>query len=167
MSRYSGGQDNQFWLMAWDGRADVVERMGRPPINLPYLLVGVVGGLQPDKLAEVFKGAADGLYARFLYAWPSAAPYRPLSDDMEGIDDGLVTVLDRLASLPPRTPARLRLTDQARATFEQLRKQVHSDAKLLDGREREWWAKVPTQVLRLAGTLAYLQWAVDGTPSRM
>src|SRR5262249_18436118 len=28
-----------------------------------------------------------------------------------------------------------------------------------DGREREWWVKAPAQVLRLAGTLAYLDWA--------
>ena len=28
-----------------------------------------------------------------------------------------------------------------------------------NGREREWWVKTPAHVLRLAGTLAYLDWA--------
>jgi hypothetical protein len=60
MSRYSGGQDNEFWLEAWNGSAYAVERMGRPPISVDYLLVGVVGGLQPDKLARSFKGDLDG-----------------------------------------------------------------------------------------------------------
>jgi hypothetical protein len=31
MSRYSGGQDNEFWLEAWNGDSYTVERMGRPP----------------------------------------------------------------------------------------------------------------------------------------
>ena len=34
----------------------------------------------------------------------------------------------------------------------------------LDGREREWWAKTQAHVLRLAGTLAYLDWALRGGP---
>src|SRR5262249_14950501 len=48
MTRYSGGQDNEFWLEAWNGSAYTVERMGRPPIALDHLLVGIVGGLQPS-----------------------------------------------------------------------------------------------------------------------
>jgi hypothetical protein len=67
MSRYSGGQDNEFWLEAWNGNAYNVERMGRPPISVDHLLVGVVGGLQPDKLARSFKGDLDGMYARVLF----------------------------------------------------------------------------------------------------
>ena len=34
----------------------------------------------------------------------------------------------------------------------------------LDGREREWAAKGATHVLRLSGTLAYLDWAMLGGP---
>jgi hypothetical protein len=45
MSRYSGGQDNEFWLEAWNGSPYTVERMGRPAITVDHLLVGVVGGL--------------------------------------------------------------------------------------------------------------------------
>jgi hypothetical protein len=60
MSRYSNGEDNAFWLTAWDGKMFVVERMGRPSIKIKSLLIGVVGGLQPDRLAEALKpgGAA-------------------------------------------------------------------------------------------------------------
>jgi Protein of unknown function (DUF3987) len=40
MSRYSGGQDNEFWLEAWNGNSYLVERIGRPPITVEHLLVG-------------------------------------------------------------------------------------------------------------------------------
>src|SRR5262249_16833648 len=64
MRRYSGGQDNEFWLEAWNGKNFVVERQGRPPVVLDYLLVGIAGGFQPDKLARAFAGDDDGIYAR-------------------------------------------------------------------------------------------------------
>src|SRR5262249_26110462 len=51
MSRYSGGQDNEFWLEAWNGGSCTVERMSRS-LCINHLLVGVVGGVQPDKLAR-------------------------------------------------------------------------------------------------------------------
>jgi hypothetical protein len=31
MSRYSGGQDNEFWLEAWNGGSYNVQRVSRPP----------------------------------------------------------------------------------------------------------------------------------------
>ena len=37
----------------------------------------------------------------------------------------------------------------------------------LDGREREWWVKTPAHVLRLAGTLAYLDWAREKAGTTM
>ena len=64
MNRYSNGSDREFWLEAWDGKSFVVERQNRPPITVPHLLVGVVGGFQPDKMCRSFEGDADGVYAR-------------------------------------------------------------------------------------------------------
>jgi hypothetical protein len=52
------------------------------------------------------------------------------------------------------------LDDAAKAAFEEFRREVHTGKAALDGREREWWSKGPGQVLRLAGTLAYLAWAM-------
>jgi hypothetical protein len=46
--------------------------------------------------------------------------------------------------------------------FEEFRQQAHSEKAALVGREREWWSKAQTHVLRLAGTLAYLDWAMVG-----
>ena len=40
MGRYSNGSDREFWLEAWNGKSFVVERLGRPAVNLDNLLIG-------------------------------------------------------------------------------------------------------------------------------
>jgi Protein of unknown function (DUF3987) len=70
MSRYSNGSDREFWLEAWNGKHFIVERMGRPPVAIDHLLIGITGGLQPDKLVRSFQGDDDGMYARVLFSWP-------------------------------------------------------------------------------------------------
>jgi hypothetical protein len=163
MSRYSKGDDTQFWLMAWDGRPYIVERMDRA-IRLDHLLISIVGGMQPDRLVEVFKGAADGTSARFLYSWPPLPPHRLLSNSIEEADPMIVAMLDRLSRLPKRTPNFIPLTREAIREFEDFRLTTHKKLKTLDSREQEWVAKAPTQVLRLAGTLAYVDWAISDQP---
>jgi hypothetical protein len=99
LERYSGGSDRAFWLEAWDGNSFTVERLGRPPVILPHLLVGVVGGFQPDLLARSFAGDSDGIYSRFLYAWPPEAPFREPADDADEVDPEIINAFNRLASL--------------------------------------------------------------------
>jgi hypothetical protein len=170
MSRYSGGQDNEFWLQSWNGSSHVVERLGRPPIELDHLLIGMVGGLQPDKLAKSFEGAADGMYARVCYAWPAEPPHRPLSKEAVEVDPDIVNALRRLIDLPSESEEgyfvykSLPLSDEALQEFEQFRQFVHDAKKALDGRDREWLAKAPAHALRLALTLAFLVWARNGGP---
>jgi hypothetical protein len=169
MSRYSGGQDNEFWLEAWNGSSYTVERMGRPPIAVDYLLVGVVGGLQPDKLARSFNGDLDGMYARLLFAWLEDPPYRPLTNEVAEVEPEVVNALSRIIDLTPPgqgdfAPRCIPLSREAAEIFEQFRRLHHQGKDALMGREREWWAKAPAHVLRLAGTLCYLRWAMVGGP---
>jgi hypothetical protein len=167
MSRYSGGQNNEFWLEAWNGSAYTVERMGRPPISVDHLLAGVVGGLQPDKLARSFKGDLDGMYARVLFSWPAEPAYRPLTNDVAEIEPEIVNALMRIIDLVDEredsfAPRNIPLSPEAVGAFEEFRQFQHDEKHALDGREREWWAKSPAHVLRLAGTLSYLTWAWVG-----
>lgn len=168
MHRYSEGDDRQFWLMGWDGGAYSVERINRKPIKLNHLLVSIVGGMQPDRFAECFKGAHDGMYARFLWAWPAKAPLRPLTDEIDEIDPEIEAMFARLADLPSSDnwkPKYLALSSQARAEFEEIRKHIHNKLlPSLSGREREWMAKAEQHVLRLSGVLAMLDWALDQRP---
>jgi len=165
MTRYaSGGSDREFWIESWNGKPYAVDRVGRPPLSIQHLLIGITGGFQPDKLARSFKGDADGLYARCLFGWPAKAPYQPLTDAVTEVETEFKNALTRLIELTADDGSDLIVTavplsQEARKSFEAFRKEVHAGSAALDGREAEWWAKTPAHVLRLAGTLAYLDWA--------
>ena len=170
MRRYSGGSDRPFWLEAWDGGRHVVERVSGS-IVIEHLLVGVIGCFQPDKLARAFAGDEDGMCGRFVYAWPSAPDYRPLTNEAAEVEPELQSALTALIRLPSEdvegafTPQTICLSDGARAEFEGFRKWVDNTKRGLDGHERQWLVKGETVVLRLAGTLAYMAWAISlGAP---
>jgi hypothetical protein len=167
MTRYSSGQDNEFWLEAWNGKHFIVERQGRPPVVLDYLLVGITGGFQPDKLARAFEGDDDGMYARFCFAWPEEPAHKPLSNEVTEIEPEIQNALTRIINLPTSedgvfAPRTVDLSPEAVASFETFRIFLAQLKPELDGREREWVAKGGTHVLRLSGTLAYLDWAMLG-----
>jgi uncharacterized protein DUF3987/bifunctional DNA primase/polymerase-like protein len=167
MNRYSNGQDNEFWLETFNGKNFVVERQGRPPVVLDYLLVGVIGGLQPDKVARAFEGDEDGMYARFCFAWPEEPAHMPLSNEVGEIEPEIQNALTRIVDLPAGedgvfAPRTVDLSPEGLSAFETFRTFLAQLKQELDGREREWAAKGATHVLRLSGTLAYLDWAMLG-----
>ena len=134
---------------------------------MDHLLVGITGGFQPDKLARSFDGDADGMYARICFGWPEEPPYQALTDDGAEIEPEIINALNRIINLPSEMdgtfkPTYLRLSASATHEFEVFRQQTHAQKAALSGREREWWAKAQAHVLRLAGTLSYLGWAIDG-----
>jgi Protein of unknown function (DUF3987) len=109
------------------------------------------------------------MYARICFSWPPEPPYRPLTDDAAEIEPEIVNALLRLIELPCEPDVfgkTIPLSAAARERFEQLRQFLHIGRDTLDGREREWWSKVQANVLRLAGTLCFLDWAIkdDGSP---
>jgi hypothetical protein len=167
LSRYSGGSDRPFWLECFNGGQYIVERLNRPSVTVDYLLVGLTGGFQPDKLDRAFAGDDDGMYARILYSWPEEPAYRPLTNEASFIDPQLQEALSRLIKLPAGEgthlePKLLDLSPEARTVFEEFREYQHERRARLEGRERQWCAKGPTHVLRLAGTLAHLDWSMRG-----
>jgi hypothetical protein len=166
MSRYSNGSDREFWLESWNGKHYVVERMGRDPVVLDHLLIGVIGGLQPDKLVRSFEGDDDGMYARVCFSWPSEPSYRPLSNECGEYEPIIINALDRLVEeLPIKSQDRgfvageMCLSEDAEHAFGRFLQFLHEKKDGLDGREREWWVKGGGQVIRLAGALALLSWA--------
>ena len=162
MSRYNS-EDKQFWLMSWDGKPYPLDRVTRRPLMIKNLLIGIVGGFQPDKLAEAFAGCMDGIYARPLYAWPEKPPYRPLTGGLDEIDHDMQDILNKLARLGDDGCRKsLPLTKPALKAFEEIRREASDKTAQLEGREQEWWAKVEAQTLRLAGTLTMVDWAVEG-----
>jgi hypothetical protein len=135
--------------------AHTVERMGQPPVSLDHLLVGITGGLQPDKLVRAsFEGDDDGMYARICFAWPSEPGYRPLSNEVGEVEPELINALGKLTRLGDPDGDGVFATRAVPLSL-----QLHDKKEGFDGREREWWAKGASQVLRLAGTIAFLSWA--------
>jgi Protein of unknown function (DUF3987) len=171
MGRYNSGRDNEFWLEAWNGKTFLQERVGRKPLSVDYLMVGLTGGLQPDKLSRSFDGDLDGMYARVLFSWPKEPPYKELTDSIAEVEPEIVNALARLVGMGDPdddgtfAPRNIIMSADGRRIFEKLRKRVFADKAGLDGRERDWWAKVPAHVVRLAGTLTLLDWALMATPA--
>jgi hypothetical protein len=165
MSRYSGGRDDEFWLEAWNGEPHTVERMGRM-LSIDHLLIGVVGGMQPDKLVASFEGDHDGKYARVLFAWPDEPGWLGLNNDATEIDTDVFNIVSRILTLAEFTdeggliPRFISLDAEAEEGFAQFAQFAHREKDAFEGREREWFAKGTAHVLRLANTITHVEWAL-------
>ena len=74
MNRYNNGSgDRAFWLEAYGGGDFSVERLSRDPVRIDRLTIGVVGGIQPDRLADLLMKERDddGMLARFCPVFPA------------------------------------------------------------------------------------------------
>jgi hypothetical protein len=172
MARYSTGSDRPFWLEAFNGGRHVVERKTTGTIIVDHLLVGIVGTFQPDRLVAAFARDEDGMYSRFLYAWPLPPKYQPLTNEVAEVEPEIVDALTALIRLSAEdaagvfTAQPIWLSEEAVAEFEEFRKWSDKTKHGFEGRERHWFAKGEMHVLRLAGVLAYLAWAIaHGTSS--
>ena len=122
-----------FYVECWNGEKHVVERVdNKRSLTVPNLLVGIIGGFQPDKLARAFAGDEDGMYARFLFAWPTTPPYAPLNDAISEVDPVFKGILTKLIRLPDEdadgqfTPRTIPLSRVARVRFGAYRVWVDS-----------------------------------------
>lgn len=169
MERYSGGgSDKPFWLEAYGGRLYSVERMGRPPLSVDRLTIGVVGGIQPDRLKTLlFKTDDDGLLARFLPIWPDPAPIRR---PRAFADEELIErALDRLLSLDlvadehgETRPWFVHFTDEAQDLMLDFRKAVREWEGEAEGLLLSFIGKLPGLAARLSLILACLDYAAGG-----
>lgn len=170
MTRYAGGgSDRPFWLEAYGGRAYTVERMGRDPVHIDRLSIGVVGGIQPDRLKSLLiKTDDDGLLARFLPIWPNPAPLRRPRDVVD--DQFLDRALSRLFALQMMTdeqdqsrPWLIPFREEARALLDDFRAAVRDWETGAEGLLLSFIGKLPGLAVRLSLVLAYLDWAAgDG-----
>jgi Protein of unknown function (DUF3987) len=103
------------------------------------------------------------------FSWPAEIGYRPLNNDADAVDPLIYNVLARISDLPCEEEGvfasrKVMLSPDAVREFEKFRQFLHGVRGGFEGREREWLAKTPSHVLRLAGTLAYIRWATVGGP---
>ncbi|WP_134679574.1 YfjI family protein [Paracoccus ravus] len=166
MSRYSGGgSDRPFWLEAYGGRSYSVERMGRDPVYIDRLTIGVLGGIQPDRLRSLLiKTDDDGLLARLMPAWPHPAPVkRPDAQQDDAFLDG---ALQRLLSLqmPADESGHIRpwfvpFSEDARELLDHFRKAVREWEADAEGLLLSFIGKLPGVAVRLSLVLGMMEWA--------
>ena len=139
--------------------------MGRT-LSVDHLLIGAVGGMQPDKLVASFEGDHDGKYARVLFAWPDEPRWLGLNNDADEIEADICTRGSRTPTLAELTQEgrlvshSIGLDPEAAERFAQFAQFAHREKSAFEGREREWFAKATAHVLRLANTLTYVEWAL-------
>lgn len=68
MERYggSGSSDRSFWIDAYDGGPQTIDRIKRGESRIPNLSVSLIGGIQPEKLKDLHGLTSDGLLQRFI-----------------------------------------------------------------------------------------------------
>lgn len=166
--RYSqggGGGDRAFWLEAYGGQPLTVDRASYDePVDIPRLAVGLVGGIQPEKAAELLKGADDGFVSRFLWSWPE--PTRGLTISRAPLDASQTQrVVNRLASLSMRLvdnenePHLVPLEEAAVQRLDALRAWGERESADASPLMRGAFGKAPGHVLRLACALEFIWWA--------
>lgn len=170
MSRYNSGGDRPFWIEAYGGRSYSVERMGRQPIDIERLSVGVIGNIQPDRLRSQFLNSEDdGFVARMLPIWPERAP---LTRPGPGHDARLLqTAIERLLSLEMvhnsaglHEPKRLLFDPLAQGLLQQFRHKVRDWEDRSEGIMVSFTGKLHGLSVRLSLILTFLKWAASDGP---
>ncbi len=176
MNQYKGGKgnDRQFWLSAWSGKAHLVDRKAKDgvPISIPRPFVSVLGGIQPDMLTELAdpRGRSDGFLHRILFCFPALTGPADWTDATvsDAVARAWVDALVRLRALEMATvdgipvPRTVRFSAAAKARWVEW-----YDAHAAEMRDTELppncvgpWGKLKSYAARLALILHYL-WHVE------
>ena len=148
-----------FWLSAWSGRPFLVQCKGKTVIRLPRPGLSILGTIEPDMITAALAVADDRVMARFLFAWAERPSFRSLSEMTEGARHEECEAVSRLCAMPDAGRT-LTLEAEAFSAFDGFRRLHDAAAGRLEGGEAAWWGKGPGTVLRLAGTLSFLAWAM-------
>lgn len=159
MDAYRSAGDRAFWLAAWSHAPLKVDRRSAPTIHVPEPVVGVIGGVQPDRLADLRgDNADDGFVERFLWVYADAEPSLWVRES--GITAILEAVMDlfRAISGVPENPAAeiIRLAPPVESRWEEWFNDNARVTRSATGLVRGFHAKLPAHVARLALVLHLL-----------
>lgn len=132
MDKYGGGKgaaaDRGFWLGAYNGGPRTIDRLGRGETFVQNLCVAFVGGVQPDRLAEMANLTSDGLLQRFLPVMMTRAVYSGEVED----DTPSEAYKDLCFRLLRMMPAKLQMDEGAREASGAFQRFLH-DLEGMDG----------------------------------
>ena len=167
--RYGGGgSDRAFAIEMYGGRFYVVDRMKNPePLRVRHLSVGVLGGVQPDKLSAIINGPDDGLASRILWVWPETTPLFSLAREI-GTDLHAQNAFARLTELRMGSdqfgnpePIQVRLSADAEKALEEFGREMDVRSREASGLLAGSLGKARGHALRLSLVIEYLWWSGD------
>ena len=126
MDAYSGkdgGKDRGVYLRSYDGGYVTINRAGRAqPLVIDNFSVGILAGIQPEKLAYLFKksgGGSDGLYQRFLmYCLQPAGEVDYMSKEGPFTQSNVNMVFERIHNWIGVESVSARLSDPAKQMMQ-------------------------------------------------
>ncbi len=127
--------------------------------HLEDLELSMLATVEPDSVALAMRRGGDGLAARFLYAWPHPAAYRPLAQRLHPPSDDVLSSLRRLLQLSMRARCLLSFDTPAAAAFDAFLARLHGEARRAEGLEAAWLGKGRGMVARLAGLFTLISWS--------
>jgi hypothetical protein len=164
-----GGADRAFAIEMYGGRSYVIDRMkNHSPLMIPRLSISVVGGIQPDKLAELISGPDDGLIARFLWCWPAQDGDFSLcreAPDYGGAKRAFARLLDLKMFADEQgnpQPLIIRLESDAEDLLEDFARRMKRAAVDACNAYAGALGKARGHVLRLGAVIEYLWWSGSG-----
>ena len=132
--------------------------------QLGTLDVSILGSIEPDGVAPALQRGGDGLAARFLYAWPHAAPFCPLAErkrpDNSEVLMGPLRRLLRLVATSRERRCLLLFDEPAERAFNAFLAGLHAEVQRAEGLEAAWLGKGRGAVACLAATFALMKWSV-------
>ncbi len=157
-----------FWLKCWNGGSHIVDRVKHDePIVVPRCAVAVTGGIQPEKLAGMFRGTADGLLARFAFCWPEPIKFK--LQNVKPDTKFAIDALDRLRSLeiPPvefntrAEPIFVPLDPECGPILEDFVQKMEDAQQSSSGPLRLAYGKARGLALRMSLNIEMLRWCAE------
>lgn len=132
MDKYGGGKgaaaDRGFWIQAYNGGPRTIDRLSRGELYVKNLCVGFIGGVQPDRLAELGNLTSDGLLQRFLPVMMKRAVY-PAEVESDAPAEAYKDLIGYLIRAGPHS---LQMDEGALAAAEEFQRYIF-DLEAMDG----------------------------------
>jgi hypothetical protein len=163
MEKYGAGRggasDRGFWLQSYDGGVYIVDRIKRGEIRVPNLSVSILGGIQPNRLAELHGLTSDGLLQRFIPVVMREAKF-PEDIDDDGSKAAYTRLIEKCLSAEP---TKLHMSDAAMEAMTRLRKHIH-DVALASGGFADGFQTFVGKLAGVAGSFALILHMIKGDP---
>lgn len=166
LERYSNNTGRSLWLKIYDASSHKMNRVkdGDDAVIAERPFASIIGAIQPDKLLEItaLSNADDGLQSRFMPFWPDYVTMPMSKDDVE-IEDWYTPIFENMQALETKqdgVPLEMKFTKAARHHLVDWSNDREIAELGYNHRIAGVFGKAGGQVVRMAGMLELIKWAV-------